>query len=72
MLSFADAYTFIEKTKQTKMNCVDRTSPGAWSGAEVSHAHRPDHFKIACYGPELTSITNDNLLPEAICCFYKL
>ena len=30
---------------------VNETSRGAWSGAEISDAHRPDHFKSACYGP---------------------
>ena len=35
-------------------SCVDGMSRGACSGAEVRHAHRPDHFKSACCGPVYT------------------
>ena len=29
---------------------------GRGRGAELSHAHRPDHFKSACYGPDLCTL----------------
>ena len=39
-----------------------KSHKGRGQGAEINHAHRPDHFKSACYSPVVNSLVEKMII----------